>query len=79
MSGYYCYKNDYAKQQKNYPKTITDMYRPMVVYESTRTTPVSGGRNEGMNFGNGAVEYRTGEDRDHGGGGGTGRKIEYWR
>ena len=32
-----------------------------------------------MNFGNVAVGSGTGGDRDHGGGGGTGRKIGCWR
>ena len=32
-----------------------------------------------MNFGNVAVEPGTGGDGDHGGGGGTVRKIECWR
>ena len=48
-------KNDYTKQQKNYPKTLTDMYRLIVAFDPTRATPVSGGRNKGMNFGNVAV------------------------
>ena len=56
-------KNDYANQQKNYPKTLTDMYGLMVAFEPTRSTPVSGGRNEGMNFGNMAVEPGTGGGR----------------
>ena len=46
------FKNDYTKQQRNYPKTLTDMYRLMVAFETTRETPVSGRRNEGMNFRN---------------------------
>ena len=37
-------KNDYAKQHKKYPKTLTDMYRLMVAFDPTRPTPVSGGR-----------------------------------
>ena len=53
-------KNDYAKQQKNYPKTLTDMNGLMVAFEPTRATAVSGGRNEGMNFGNVATEPGTG-------------------
>ena len=53
-------KNDYAKQQKNYPKTFTDMYGLMVAFKHTRPTSVSGGRNKGMNFGNVAVKPRTG-------------------
>ena len=54
-------KNDYAKQQKNYPKTLTDMYGLMVAFDPTRATAVYGGRNEGINFGNVADKPRTGE------------------
>ena len=50
-----------------------------MAFETTRPTLVSGGRNEGMNFGNVAVESGIGGDGYHGGGGGTGRKIECWR
>ena len=53
-------KNFYAKQQKNYPKTLIDMYGLMVVFEPTRPTAVYGGRNEGINFGNVTVEPETG-------------------
>ena len=45
-------QNDYAKQQKNYPKTRTDMYGLMVAFEPTRAPAVSGGQNKGINFGN---------------------------
>ena len=38
-------KNDYARKQKQYPKTLTNMYGLMVAFESTRGTPVAGGRN----------------------------------
>ena len=72
-------KNDYVKQQKKYPKTLTDIYGLMVVFETTRSTLVSGGRNKGMNLGNVAIEPGTGGDRYHGGGGGTVRNIECWR
>ena len=72
-------KNDYVKQQKNYPKNLADMYVLMVAFEPTRSTPVSRGRNEGMNVGNVAVEPRTGGYGDHSGSGGTGRKIGCWR
>ena len=51
------------------------MYGLMVEFEPTRATPVSGGRNEGMNFGNVAVESGTARDGDHGSGGGTWRKL----
>ena len=50
----------------------------MVAFEPTRPTLVSGGRNKGMNFGNGVVKPGTGSDGDHGGGRGTGIKIECW-
>ena len=72
-------KNDYAKKQKNHPKTLTDMYGLMVAFEPTRATSVSGERNEGMNFGNVAAKPGTGGDGDHGGGISTVRKIECWR
>ena len=52
-------KNDYAKQHTTYPKTLTDMYGLMVAFDPTRATAVSGGRNEGMNFGNVAAEPGT--------------------
>ena len=71
-------KNDYAKQQKNYLITLTDMYRLMVAFEPTRATAVSGGRNEGMNFGNVAAKPGTKGYRDHGGFSATTRKIECW-
>ena len=72
-------KNDCGKQQKKHPKTLTDMYGLMVAFEPTRPTAVSGGRNEGMNVWNVTVKPRTGVDGDHGGSGGTARKIEYYR
>ena len=43
-------KNDYAKQQRNFPRTLTDMYGILVAFDPTRATPVVGGRNEGLNF-----------------------------
>ena len=36
-------KNDYAKQQKNYPKTLTEIYELMVALYPTRPTAVSRG------------------------------------
>ena len=45
-------KNDYAKQQQNYPKTLTDMYGLMVAFKPKRARAVSGGQNKGINFGN---------------------------
>ena len=56
------------------------MYGLVAVFKPIRPTPESGGWNEGLNFGNIAVEPRTRSDRDHGGGGGgMGRMIECWR
>ena len=72
-------KNDYAKQQENYPNTLTDMYGLMVAFETTRATAVSGGRNKGMNFGNVAAEPGTGGDRGHVGDSATAIKIDCWR
>ena len=42
-------KYDYAKKQKNYPKSLTDKYGLMVAFDPTRPTLVSGGRNERVN------------------------------
>ena len=52
-------KNYYVKLHMNYPKKLTDMYGLMVVFNPTRAIPVSGGRNEGLNFGNVAAESET--------------------
>ena len=68
-------KNDYAKQQRNCPKTLTDMYGEIVVFNHTRAKPVSGGRNKGLNFGNVAIESKTAGDSNHVSGGGIGRKL----
>ena len=65
-----------AQNPKKYPKILTDMYGLMVAFEPTRATPVSGGCNEGMHFGNVAVESITAGDGGHVSGGGTGRKFE---
>ena len=47
-------------QKKIYPKTFTDVYGLMVAFDPKRATPVSGGgRNDGLNFGNVAVESET--------------------
>ena len=72
------FKNNYAKQQQIYHKALTDMYGLMVAFDPTRVTLVSGGHNEGLNFGSVAVESKTAGDRDHDIGGGMGRKIECW-
>ena len=72
------FKNDYAKQQRNYQRTLTDMHRLMVAFDPTRETPVDRGRNEGLNFGNVVADSERSGDGDHDGGGGTGRKLEFW-
>ena len=72
-------KNDYAKQQRNHPKTLTDMYGLMVVFEPMRATPVSGGCNEGLTFRNLVAEYETEGDGYHGSNGGVGRNLEFWK
>ena len=68
-------KNDYTKQQKKHPKNLTGMYKLMVTFEPMRATPVSGVRNEGLNFGNMAVESGTAGDVDHVSGGGHREKA----
>ena len=55
------------------------MYGLMVAFDPTRATAVSGGQNEGMDFGNVAAKPGTGGDGDHGYGGATARNIECWR
>ena len=55
------------------------MYGLMVAFEPTRATRVSGGSNEGLNFGNVVIKSGTEGDGDHGSGSGTGRKLECWR
>ena len=56
----------------------TDMYGIMVAFDPTRATLVSGGRNEGLNFGNVVANSKSTGDRDHGGGSGIGRKLKFW-
>ena len=71
-------KNDYVKQQRNYPRTITGMYRPMVVFDPTRATPVAGTRNVGLHFGNVVAHSEGSGNEDPDGGGGAGRKLGCW-
>ena len=71
-------KNDYANQQLNYPKALTDMCRLMVAFGPTRETPVARGRNAGLNSGNVVANSKGTENGDTGGGGSIGRKLEYW-
>ena len=47
----------------------------MVAFEPTRATPVSGGRNEGLNFGNVVSNSKTTGDGDHDGVSGIGRNL----
>ena len=54
------------------------MYGLMMAFEPTRATPVGGGRNKGLNFGNVVSDSKTTGDRDHSGGGDIGRKLECW-
>ena len=71
-------KNDYTKQQSNYPKTLTDMYGIMVAFEPTRATPLARGRNKGLNFGNVVADSKDpGTGDTVGGDGGAGRKLKY--
>ena len=73
-------KNYYAKQQRNYSRTLTDMYRLMVAFEPTRETPVDGGGgNKGLNFGNVVTYSKVTVNGYHGGSGDTGRKLECWK
>ena len=60
-------KNDFANQQKNYPKILTDMYDLMVAFEPTGVMPVARGHNEGINF------VRTATKNEDKGGGDVGR------
>ena len=54
------------------------MYGLMVDLEPTRATPVSRGRNEGLNFRNVVAESETTGDGNHGSSGGIGRNLECW-
>ena len=51
------------------------MYELLVAFEPKRVTPVSGGRNKGLNFGNLVAKYEVKGNGDHGGDGVTGRKL----
>ena len=53
------------------------MYGLMVAFENTRATPVSGARNEGLNFGNMVAYSEHAGDGDHGGAGDIGKKLEF--
>ena len=69
-------KKYYAKQNRNDPRTLTNMYGLMVAFEPTREKTVAGGRNKGLNFRNVAADSKNTGDGDHGGGGDMGRNIE---
>ena len=62
-------KNEYTKQQCNYPKTLTGMYGIMVAFEPTRSAAVTRGHNKGLNFGNVATNSESGVTVDVGIGG----------
>ena len=49
-----------------------------MAFVPTRSTPVSGERNEGINFGNVTAKPGAGGGRYHGGSGGLLRNIERW-
>ena len=53
------------------------MYGLMVEFDPTRATPVAGGCNEGLNFGNVVADSKDTGTGDTGGGG-SGRKLECW-
>ena len=71
-------KNGYAKQQRNYPITLTNMYGLMLKFDPKRATPVAGGRNKGLNFGIVVTDSETTGDRDHGSGDDIGENLECW-
>ena len=50
----------------------------MVAFYPTRETPVTGGSNKYLNFGNVVVESETAGDGDHDSSSGIGRKLECW-
>ena len=50
----------------------------MVSFEPTRATPVVGGHNEGLDFGNLVAKSEGTRDRYHVSGGGKGIKLELW-
>ena len=70
------FKDNYAKQHKNYPRISTNVYRLIVAFDPMGVTPVAGGCNEGLNFGNVVAYFNGTGNRDHGGDGGTGIKLE---
>ena len=54
------------------------MYGIMAAFQPTRATLVTGGRNEGLNFGNVVGESEGTGNGDPGGGGDKGKKLECW-
>ena len=50
----------------------------MVAVDPTWATPVAGGRNIGLNFGNVVADSEGTGNRDTGDDGDTGRKLECW-
>ena len=70
------FKNNYTKQQRNYPRTLTKMYGLIVAFEPTRATLVTRGRNKGLNFDNVVVDSEGTRGGDHDGGSIRRRKLE---
>ena len=48
--------NDYAKHQRNYPNTLTNIYGLMVAFDPTRVVAVTEGHKKGINFRNVATD-----------------------
>ena len=71
-------KKYHTKQQMNYPRTLTDMYGIMAVFELTGVITVVSGRNEGMNLGKVFADSKGTGNGDPGGGGIARRKLECW-
>ena len=67
-------KKKYAKQNWNYPKRLTNMYGLVVSFKPTRVAVVTGGHNEGHNFGNVATDSESGGTGDVGGRGDGARR-----
>ena len=55
--------------------TLTDMYGLIVAFDTTRVTPVAGGRSKGLDFGNVVADSEGTGKGDHGGVGGIGKKL----
>ena len=67
-----------AKKQMNYPRTLTNMYGLMLVFERMGATQVARGHNGGLDFRNMVANSEGIGGKYHGSGGGIGRKLECW-